>query len=76
MAVGLVMAFYLFHVRLWIVPVNDGRGRLNLWVGGSSSKNREQFEEAFQEIVAQIRSELESGAAVSANTAQQNLVRA
>jgi cytochrome c biogenesis protein len=58
MAAGLALAFYFVHVRAWAVPVGDGRGRLVLWVGASASKNREELEEKFRALVAEIRSAL------------------
>ncbi|HWQ02965.1 MAG TPA: cytochrome c biogenesis protein ResB [Candidatus Nitrosotenuis sp.] len=62
MAVGLVMAFYFIHVRFWVVPVSDGRGRNTLWVGGSASKSREEFSEQFQKLVNEIEQQLAAGA--------------
>jgi len=58
LAVGLAMAFYMVHTRYWVVPVNDGRGRLVLWVGASASKNREDFNERFRRLVEEIHKEL------------------
>lgn len=60
MGTGLFMAFYLVHMRFWAVPVDDGRGRLVLWVGANASKNREEFEERFTRLVAAIQDELEA----------------
>jgi cytochrome c biogenesis protein len=60
MAAGLAMAFYFTHVRFWAVPVNDGRGRLTLWVGGSASKGREEFEAKFRQLVSEIEQGLSS----------------
>jgi cytochrome c biogenesis protein len=60
MGVGLAMAFYFVHVRYWAVPVNDGRGRIVLWVGAAASKNREEIEGNFRRLVAEIQSELET----------------
>jgi cytochrome c biogenesis protein len=60
MGVGLVTAFYFVHVRYWAVPVNDGRGRLVLWIGASASKNRDEFEGRFNRLVQEIKSELET----------------
>jgi len=67
MGLGLVMAFYFVHVRYWAVPVNDGRGRMMLWVGASASKNRDEFEEGFRKLVNEIETEL--GARKSASSA-------
>jgi cytochrome c biogenesis protein len=54
MGTGLAMAFYFVHLRFWVVPVSDGRGRLVLWVGASSSKNREELEKRFGLLVDEI----------------------
>ncbi len=54
MMVGLAAAFYFIHTRVWAVPISDDRGRLVLWVGASASKNREEFEERFSKLVAEI----------------------
>jgi cytochrome c biogenesis protein len=59
MAVGLTAVFYLVHIRLWALAVRDGRGRLALWVGGTSNKNRDVFEEQFKELVKEIQAELQ-----------------
>ncbi len=61
MAIGLAMAFYMVHIRFWVVPLADARGRAVLWVGASAAKNREEFEERFRRLVEAIRGELEAG---------------
>jgi cytochrome c biogenesis protein len=58
MGVGLVVVFYLVHMRFWVVPVVDARGQLALWVGGAANKNKEAFEARFQKLVEEIESEL------------------
>jgi cytochrome c biogenesis protein len=60
MGLGLALAFYFVHIRYWAVPVDDGRGRLVLWVGAAASKNREQFEQRFQSLVKEIEKELKT----------------
>jgi cytochrome c biogenesis protein len=60
MGVGLIMAFYMVHIRFWVVPLSDDRGRNVLWVGASASKNREEFEERFHALVEAIEKQLES----------------
>ncbi len=65
MAVGLAMAFYFTHLRVWAVPVSDGRGRLVLWVGASASKNRDELESKFETLVQEIRKTLETSATES-----------
>jgi len=58
MAIGLAAVFYLVHIRLWAVVVRDAQGRLVLWIGGTSNKNRDVFEQKFAELVKQIQAEL------------------
>ena len=63
LTVGLGMAFYFIHMRFWARPVSDDRGgppRRALWLGGSASKNREDFEVRFRELVSEVRLALES----------------
>lgn len=58
MAVGLTFVFYVIHVRLWVVPVQNGNGSLVLWVGGTANRNRDAFEQRFKTMVEEIRKEL------------------
>jgi len=58
MAIGLTFVFYVVHVRYWVVPVQDARGNLALWVGGSANRNRDAFEQTFKRFVEQIEKEL------------------
>jgi len=57
-AIGLTFVFYVIHVRIWVVPVQNADGSLVLWVGGSANRNREAFEEKFKSVVEEIRTEL------------------
>ena len=58
MGCGLGVAFYMVHIRFWIMPVTTKDGQLVLWIGGSSNKNKDRFEEKYYELVAAIRHEL------------------
>ncbi len=60
MTLGLGVAFYMVHTRLWVVAVKNAQGKLVLWVGGTANKNKDRFEQKFGELVEQIRLELES----------------
>jgi cytochrome c biogenesis protein len=68
MGAGLFVAFYLVHMRVWIAVVTDVRGNLVLWIGGQSNKNRDRFEQKFNELVDNIRTELESASAIPLST--------
>ncbi|HTW59603.1 MAG TPA: cytochrome c biogenesis protein ResB [Terriglobales bacterium] len=63
MAIGLTFVFYVAHVRLWVVPVNDARGGCMLWVGGTANRNRDAFEQKFKQLVGQIEKELKTDSA-------------
>jgi len=64
MGAGLFVAFYLVHMRIWAAVVPDARGSLVLWIGGQSNKNRDRFQQKFNELADNIRTELEDAAAV------------
>ena len=59
MGVGLFVAFYTVHVRLWVVAVPDSKGKLALWIGGQANKNKDRFEQKFEDVVESIREELD-----------------
>ncbi len=63
MAIGLTFVFYVAHVRIWVVPVRDGRGGLALWVGGTANRNRDAFEQKFKRLVEEIQKELKTAPA-------------
>ncbi len=65
MGAGLFVAFYMVHMRLWIVAVPNAKGKLVLWVGGQANKNRDRFEQKFSDVVEAIRIELEGASAPS-----------
>jgi len=64
MGVGLFVAFYMVHMRLWIVALPDAKGKLILWIGGQANKNEDRFEEKFNDVVEGIRTELERASTV------------
>ena len=70
MGAGLFVAFYMVHMRLWIAAVPDAHGKLVLWIGGQANKNRDRFEQKFNEVVDAIRAETES-ASISATPSRQ-----
>lgn len=67
MGIGLIMAFYIVHIRFWVVPLTDARGRTILWVGASAGKNREEFEQRFRGLVEAIQKEVRNSAAPRAH---------
>ena len=52
------VAFYMVHMRLWITVVPNAAGQLVLWVGGAANKNKDRFEQEFEEVLSEIRNEL------------------
>ena len=62
MGFGLVVVFYLVHTRIWVVPVRDAAGNLQLWIGGTANKNKDAFEQRFNDVVKQIESNLKTSA--------------
>ena len=69
MGFGLVMVFYVVHSRIWVVPVRSASGQLQLWIGGTANKNKDAFDQRFNDVTKEIESELkklESGVEVPA----------
>jgi cytochrome c biogenesis protein len=61
MGIGLAFVFYVVHARLWAVPVRDAKtGKLALWIGGSANRNRDAFEQRFNDLVEQVNKELKT----------------
>ena len=59
MGVGLAFVFYVVHMRFWAVPVCDPKtGKSSLWIGGTANRNRDAFEQRFNNLVALVEEEL------------------
>jgi cytochrome c biogenesis protein len=70
MALGLMIAFYTHHVRIWAAIADDGKGGKLLWMGGTTNKNRDRFKVNFEQIKAALSQEL--GGAATGNPNQKN----
>jgi len=76
MGVGLTFVFYVVHVRFWAVPVLDSRtGKLSLWLGGSANRNRDAFEQRFNDLVEEVAEELKSIRKTPAASEQAEIVK-
>lgn len=59
--IGLAFVFYVVHMRFWAVPVRDPKtGKYSLWIGGSANRNRDAFEQRFNDLVAAVEEELKT----------------
>jgi len=66
MVVGLAFVFYLVHTRFWVAPVRDPKtGKHSLWIGGSANRNRDAFEQRFNDLAALVEEELKTIPATS-----------
>jgi cytochrome c biogenesis protein len=54
MLIGLAMAFFLSHKRVW-AQVSAEKGRTKLLVAGISNKNKVGFEKDFTTLVAKLK---------------------
>ena len=60
MGLGLAFVFYVVHLRVWAVPLREERtGKFSLWIGGSANRNRDAFEQRFNDLVARVESEIQ-----------------
>lgn len=62
LAMGLGLALYFAHVRYWALIRTRADGSGELWLGGSTSKNRGDFVERFQGLVEEARTALRAEA--------------
>jgi len=60
MGIGLTVVFYFVHTRIWVIPVRNARGQLQLWIGGTANKNKDAFEHRFRDLADRIESELKT----------------
>jgi cytochrome c biogenesis protein ResB len=61
MGIGLAFVFYVVHMRFWAVPVCDPKtGKYWLWIGGTANRNRDAFEQRFNDLVASVEAELKT----------------
>jgi cytochrome c biogenesis protein len=61
MGIGLAFVFYVVHVRFWALPVRDAKtGKYSLWIGGSANRNKDAFEQRFNDLVALVKQELKT----------------
>jgi cytochrome c biogenesis protein len=59
--IGLAFVFYVVHMRFWAVPVCDPKtGKCSLWMGGTANRNRDAFDERFNDLVASVEKELKA----------------
>ena len=72
MALGLMIAFYTHHVRIWAAIAEDGQGGKLLWIGGTTNKNRDKFKLTFEQIKTALSQELSGGAAANLNQKNQD----
>jgi cytochrome c biogenesis protein len=68
LGVGLAFVFYVVHMRFWAVPVCDPKtGKCSLWIGGSANRNRDAFEERFNNLITSVEKELKLSPTTSAS---------
>ena len=61
LGIGLAFVFYVVHMRFWVVPVLDPKtGKCALWIGGTANRNRDAFEQRFNELVTLVQEELKT----------------
>jgi cytochrome c biogenesis protein len=50
LSLGLVLALYMVHIRIWGVIARDAKGKPVLLLGGQPNKYRHSFEEQFRRL--------------------------
>ena len=57
MVIGLTMAFFLSHQRVWVRLSPGTDGRIEVVLAGSASRNRLAFEKKFEKILTGVKAE-------------------
>ena len=60
MTIGLFIAFFMSHKKLWVRIVED-RGNTKLYVAATSNKNRPAFERKIEKMISLIKGKQEGG---------------
>ncbi len=55
MVIGIIMAFFLSHQRVWMRLTEGPDGRLTVVIAGSASRNRIAFEKKFEKIQTGVK---------------------
>jgi cytochrome c biogenesis protein len=55
MVVGIIIAFFLSHQRVWIRLSPSPDGRVEVVLAGSASRNRLAFEKKFEKIQTGVK---------------------
>ena len=58
MTLGLVLSFYIFHRRLWLLVVTNNHAQTIVHLGGDSPKNKPAFRREFDKMVYQLKKNL------------------
>jgi cytochrome c biogenesis protein len=55
MVIGILIAFFMSHQRLWVRLTPSADGRVEVVLAGSASKNRLAFEKKFEKIQSDLK---------------------
>jgi cytochrome c biogenesis protein len=53
--VGIMIAFFLSHKKLWISLRTDKKGKSELKIGGMANKNRDAFAREMEQIIQNLK---------------------
>jgi cytochrome c biogenesis protein len=57
-SLGIFLAFFVMHRRIWALMESDGEQETRGWIGGLADKNKAGFEREFKRIVRHLREKL------------------
>jgi len=61
MAVGLYMAFFMSHRKIWVAVTPDGRKATRVLVAATANKNRPSFQKDIEQLISSIHKEIQGG---------------
>jgi len=65
LSLGLMLALYMVHIRIWGIVTRDARGKAILLLGGHPNKYRHSFQEQFNKLADAVKEEFRVSVAVA-----------
>ena len=53
---GILVAFFIFHKRVWVRVIRSDKGQVTVTAAGSTNKNRGAFEVEFVRLIEKLES--------------------
>ncbi len=56
MTLGILLSFYMYHKRIWILLEPDGNKNVTVYIGGATTKGKRQFTKEMGKLFSELKS--------------------